>query len=338
MRSAAPITCSERAHDDAATPPRHARLRLGGRATQPYPARFPGRGALLASRDGTKAAAFNARLGGRGHFDSYGAAIESPNIDAVVVVTPPVMHLELTERALRAGKHVVVEKPPFLHAADVDRVEALAREAGRQVLVAENYFYKPVLTQLRRLIASGDLGELRFVRVNALKAQRTANWRDEAALVGGGALYEGGIHWVSFMANMGLTVESVVAHRPGNGGGLDRSMLLVFRYREGAVGTLHFSWETPGPLGGSRLSSIHGSRGSATFESNGVFIARFGARPSLSFPGLRDLIGYEAMFRDFVDAMRANRPPRYSLEHARRDLKLVEAAYASAGTSPSSST
>lgn len=294
---------------------------------------FPGVERYFASRDGAKAAAFTARLGGHGHFDSYEAAIDGPHIDAVLVLTPPVSHLELAERALRARKHVVVEKPPFLRAADFDRIETLAREADRQVLVAENYFYKPVLAELRRIIASGELGEVRFVRVSALKAQRTGNWRDDPSLVGGGALFEGGIHWVSFMANMGLTVESVAAHRPGNGAvALDRSMLLVFSYREGAIGTLHFSWETPGPLGGSRLSTIHGSQGSVTFESNGVFIARFGARRGLTFPGLRDLIGYDAMFRDFVDAMRANRPPRYSLSLARRDLELVEAAYESAGT------
>jgi predicted dehydrogenase len=47
---------------------------------------------------------------------------------------------------------------------------------------------------------------------------------------------------------------------------------------------------------------------------------------------LRDLAGYRAMFADFIDALRANRPARYTLQHARRDLELVEAAYASAST------
>jgi UDP-N-acetylglucosamine 3-dehydrogenase len=293
---------------------------------------FPGVQFLFASRDHGRAADFDRRLGGSGHFGSYEAAIHSPNVDAVLIVTPPTSHLELAERALRAGKHVIVEKPPFLHASDFDAIEALALAVSRQVMVAENYFYKPLLGELRALIASGGLGDIQFLRVSALKTQRTGNWRDDLAVAGGGALFEGGIHWVSFMANMGLTVQSVSAHRPGRDDGPDRSMLLVFRYAEGAVGTLHFSWETPSALGGVRLSRIHGSRGSVAFESNGVFVMRFGARRGLGFPGLRDLAGYRAMFTDFIDALRANRPARYTLQHARRDLELVEAAYASAST------
>jgi UDP-N-acetylglucosamine 3-dehydrogenase len=293
---------------------------------------FPGVQFLFASRDESRAADFDRRLGGSGHFGSYEAAIHSPNVDAVLIVTPPASHLELAERALRAEKHVIVEKPPFLHASDFDAIEALALAVSRQVIVAENYFYKPLLGELRALIASGGLGDVQFIRVSALKTQRTGNWRDDLAVAGGGALFEGGIHWVTFMANMGLTVQSVSAHRPGRDDGPDRSMLLVFRYAEGAVGTLHFSWETPSALGGVRLSRIHGSRGSVAFESNGVFVMRFGARRGLGFPGLRDLAGYHAMFADFIDALRANRPARYTLQHARRDLELVEAAYASAST------
>ncbi|HJU91134.1 MAG TPA: Gfo/Idh/MocA family oxidoreductase [Gemmatimonadaceae bacterium] len=297
--------------------------------------RFPGVHLYFASREERKAADFNTRFHGSGHFGSYDAALTSSEIDVALIVTPPHLHLELTEQALRSGKHVIVEKPPFLRSSDFSAVEALARSASRQVMVAENYFYKPLLQSLRAVVTSGELGTLQFVRVSALKTQRTGNWRDEIAVAGGGALYEGGIHWVSFMANMGLTVQSVSAHRPGRQNGPDRSMLLVFQYAEGAIGTLHFSWETPSALGGIRLSRIHGSRGSVAFESNGVFLMRFGARRGLSFPGLRDLAGYHAMFTDFIDALRANRPARYTLQHARRDLEFVEAAYASAtSTSP----
>ena len=67
-----------------------------------------------ASRDQGRAAAIAARYGGAGHFGSYEAALASPAIDAVIVALPPPLHLEWTRRALAAGKHVIVEKPPFL--------------------------------------------------------------------------------------------------------------------------------------------------------------------------------------------------------------------------------
>jgi predicted dehydrogenase len=66
-----------------------------------------------ASRDRDRAASAAHRFQGTGHFDSYDAALASPDIDAVLVGLPPSLHLAWTMRALDAGKHVIVEKPPF---------------------------------------------------------------------------------------------------------------------------------------------------------------------------------------------------------------------------------
>jgi UDP-N-acetylglucosamine 3-dehydrogenase len=283
-----------------------------------------------ASRTPYRAEELNTRCAGAGAFASYAAALDDPRVDAVLVATPPVFHLEWTLRALKAGKHVIVEKPPFPRAADFTTVEAAARAASRQVLVAENYFYKPVLRALRSMVRQGAVGEPRFLDIKALKTQHTENWRDDPVLAGGGALYEGGIHWIDFLANIGLDVVSVHGFRPGRRAGLDREMLVVARYAEGAVGVLFFSWAIPSVLKGVRLSHIYGTEGSIRFESNGLFILVLGRRAHLRFPGVRDLTGTRAMFRDFLSALREGRPPEFTLSHARRDLELVEAAYRTA--------
>ena len=140
----------------------------------------------FASRDRAKAEAFARQYGGAGAFGSYDEAIRDPRVDAVVVATPPSSHLELTLAALAAGKHAVVEKPPFLRAADFETVRAAKEAAGRRVLVAENYFYKPLAEALRETIASGALGEVRILTVNALKEQKVKDWRGEVGLSGGG--------------------------------------------------------------------------------------------------------------------------------------------------------
>src|SRR5690606_32412288 len=119
---------------------------------------------------------------------------------------------------------------------------------------AENYFYKPLLQQLRQLIGEGVIGDVRLVTVNALKHQKTGDWRDRADMAGGGAFFEGGIHWVNFMANLGLDVLDAHGYRPGEHEGLDRSMVAIFEYGNGAVGTLMHSWEIGSPLRGLRLS------------------------------------------------------------------------------------
>ena len=287
-----------------------------------------------ASRDPARAAAFTARHRGAGAFGSYAEAIADPRIDAVLVATPPDGHLALVLEALAAGKHVLVEKPAFLRAADCTRARTAEAESGRRVLVAENYCYKPLARLLREVLASGDLGEVRFVHLDAVKHQRTSGWRADPAVAGGGALFEGGIHWIDLLANLGLHVKTVHAFRPGDGRGGERSMLLVAEYEEGAVGTLSHSWEIPSPFRGLRLSRIYGTRGSVLFESNGLFVRVTGARPRLVFPGLRDIGGYRAMFRDFLASIRTGREPLMSLARAQRGLELVEAAYRTAPFAP----
>jgi predicted dehydrogenase len=106
-------------------------------------------------------------------------------------------------------------------------------------------------------------------------------------------------------------------------------MLVVFQYEEGGVGTLLHSWETPTRLHGVRFSKISGTRGSVTFESNGLVALIRGRRSRLVMPGLFDLRGYRAMFRDFLVALRTGAFPRMTLARARHDLQLVEAAYGS---------
>jgi UDP-N-acetylglucosamine 3-dehydrogenase len=285
---------------------------------------------FYASREALRATELNARCRGSGAFSSYASALEDARVDAVLVATPPAFHLEWTLRALEAGKHVIVEKPPFPRAADFSAVQDAARRTSRQVFVAENYYYKPVLRTLRAMLREGVIGEPRFLDIKALKTQRTENWRDDPHLAVGGALYEGGIHWLAFLAGLGLDVASVHGFRPGNAAGLDREMLVVVRYVEGAVGALFFSWAVPSLLKGVRLSHIYGTHGSIRFESNGLFVLALGRRHRLKFPDVRDLTGSRAMFRDFLAAIRSGGEPEYTTALARRDLELVEEAYRTA--------
>jgi predicted dehydrogenase len=285
---------------------------------------------LYASRDERRARDYAARLGGSGFFPSYEAALASPDVDAALVLTPPPQHLHWTLAALAAGKHVVVEKPPFLRSSDFDAVEAAERKSGRRALVAENYHYKPLVRTLRRLVEGGAIGQVRLLVVNAMKEQSASGWREREAETGGGAFYEGGIHWVNLMTSLGLTVRGARGLLPAPAASPERSVLATFDYAEGAVGALLHSWESPSPMRGLRLSHIYGREGTIAFESNGLFVAVWGRRPRLLVPGLlRDLTGRAAMWRDFVECLRTGREPSLSLAHVRRDLELVEAVYAS---------
>ena len=288
--------------------------------------RIGGVNCYYASRSAGRGAELCRSMGGAGAYDTYAAALDDDAIDVVLVATPPSSHLELTMATLAANKHVIVEKPPFLRSTDFYTVSNAAQLAGRKVFVAENYFYKPLLACLRGILAEGDIGEPLFVLLNALKTQKVNGWRNDLTLSGGGALFEGGIHWVNFAANLGPSLLAVRGSRPGELDGLERSMMLTLDY-EGPVGALLYSWEVPSLFKGLRISRIWGLEGNITFESNGLFVMVHGRRRRVLFPGLRDISGYRAMFQDFLHAIRSGTDPAFDLEAARRDLELVEQAY-----------
>ncbi|MGE3343770.1 MAG: hypothetical protein AB7L71_10065, partial [Vicinamibacterales bacterium] len=110
-----------------------------------------------------------------------------------------------------------------------------------------------------------------------------------------------------------------------------RSMLVAFQYDNGAAGSLYYSREVPSLLKGLRWSKLFGRDGIVTFESNGVFMLIRGRHglPRLVFPGFRDIRGYQAMYRDFVRAIRTGTQPEMCLERAIEDQQLMDMVYAS---------
>ncbi|HRP09272.1 MAG TPA: hypothetical protein PLL69_12375, partial [Gemmatimonadales bacterium] len=145
-----------------------------------------------------------------------------------------------------------------------------------------------------------------------------------------GALWEGGIHWIHFLASLGPEITSISGLRPGNAADPERTMLVAATFAGGAVGTLAYSWEVPSPLRGLRMSHIYGTRGVIGFETNGLFLRQNGSRNRIRVPGFRDISGYRAMWLDFVAAIRGELQPSMTLDLARRDLALVEQCYRSA--------
>lgn len=290
-----------------------------------------------ASRDGAKAEACRRRHGGLESYDSYSAAIEDRAVDAVVIAVPPRLHLDLTLQALSAGKHVLVEKPGYLRTEDYFQVKAARDRAARVVLVGENDHYKPLAVRLRRLLREGAVGELVFAHVTTLvkRLKRADDWRNDEAMAGGDAFFEEGIHWLHLAGSLGPTIIEAHGFRPVvSRDGPDtraKSMMVAFRYDSGAVGSLLYSREVPSLFRGLRVSKLFGRDGIITFESNGAFALVRGRRlPRLLFPGFRDMRGYQAMYRDFVGAIRTNLAPEMSLEAAIADQRLMDQIYATA--------
>ena len=292
-----------------------------------------------ASRDPARSDAMCRRWGGAGTFPDYAAAVADAGVDAVVIAVPPKFHLDLTLQALAAGKHVLVEKPAFPALADYGAAVEARDRAKRVVLVGENDHYKPLAVCLRRLIAGGAIGEMVFASFTTIahRLKTSDDWRNDETMAGGDAFFEEGIHWLHLAGSLGPAITSIEGFRPapaGRGSSAQgdsrvKSMMVAFRYDNGAVGALFYSREIPSFFRGLRTSKLFGRSGVITFESNGgVVVVRSRGLPRVIFPGFRDIRGYQAMYRDFVGAIREGRAPEMSLERAIEDQRLMELAYA----------
>jgi predicted dehydrogenase len=146
----------------------------------------------LLTRDPRKAAAYPGALA----FTDLNEALRDPAIDAVYVASPVVHHAEHTIASLRAGKHVLCEKPVAMNYAQAESMAAAAREAGRLLGVAYYRRFYPKLVRARQLIAEGAIGQPVLVEANChgwLESPDRA-WLKDPALAGGGPLYDVGSH------------------------------------------------------------------------------------------------------------------------------------------------
>jgi predicted dehydrogenase len=130
--------------------------------------------ATLCERDDARAAAFVQRVPDVPVCKDFDAVLDDPTIDAVLIATPPRTHHSLASAALRAGKHVLVEKPLARTVAEAADLIEIAEASGRVLMPGHTFLYSPPVNKVRDLIREGALGEVYFVtssRMNLGKYQ-----------------------------------------------------------------------------------------------------------------------------------------------------------------------
>jgi len=129
-------------------------------------------------------------------YDSYDKLAGDPEIDIVYVVLPNSMHAEYTIRALKAGKHVLCEKPMANTPAECEQMVAAARAAGRKLMIAYRLRYEPFNQTLIKMARdTGEMGPTRVVLADAgFSIGDPKQWRLRKAMAGGGSLMDIGIY------------------------------------------------------------------------------------------------------------------------------------------------
>ncbi|MFZ1062299.1 MAG: Gfo/Idh/MocA family oxidoreductase [Acidimicrobiales bacterium] len=198
-----------------------------------------GEAVAVGSRSLDAAAAFAAAYGIGAHYGSYEELVRDRDVDAVYVATPHPFHRENAILALEHGKHVLVEKPFTLNAAEARDVVAAARQHDLFALEAMWTRFLPSMIAVRERLAGGDLGEI--VGVQADHGQWFEKDRESrlfAPELGGGALLDLGIYPVSFASMVLGTPERMVVLADPAFTGVDATTSMLFGYASGAHAVL----------------------------------------------------------------------------------------------------
>jgi predicted dehydrogenase len=183
--------------------------------------------------------------------------LEDPELDAVVIATPVSTHLPLALDALRAGKHVMVEKPLAADTPSAEEIDAVARARGRVLMVGHTFIYNPAVVKVRELIQAGELGEIFYIdseRVNLGLHQFDIN-----------VIWDLGPHDVSIILYwLGERPISVSARGHSyTQNGIEDVAFITLEFTDKVMAHIHVSWMSPAKL---RRTTIIGSRRMVVYD------------------------------------------------------------------------
>lgn len=272
-------------------------------------------------------------------------------VDAVLISTPNHLHVEHATAALRAGKHVLLQKPMARTAAECEEILRARDASGKSLGLYMNLLDHPLFRDLRRLVQEGYLG--RVAMFSARLAHRGGlqwggvgqNWRASRTQTGGGSFIQLGVHYQHLMRwLLGQSIVRVQAmgtnfacpHLEG-----DDLMLAQYQLSEGSLGEIQTSWccqeEHVSLLG--TMGSFH-YRDNQTvefFSEKGPFegeVLRFRGDgsletlPRLLAPEWDDAANPYNQHRRFVESILSGFPPEVSGEEGLQDVRVVEECYA----------
>ena len=284
---------------------------------------------------------------GAAAYDSLDAFLDHKPMDMVVIGSPSGVHAAQGVAAARRGLHVLVEKPIDVTTERADELIAAAEESGVRLGVLFQDRLKPGIVKLKQLVDSGGLGRVLSVsaRVPWYRPPdyyRLSRWRGTAALDGGGALMNQGIHTVDLLLWVLGDVIRVQARTATLLHEIESedTALALLEFASGAAGVLEASTATyPGY---PRRVEITGTEGTAVLEHDRLVSADLrtprpelvgdggDANASASSPVVSDASGHQRLIEDFLRAIETGSRPACDGHEGRRSVELVEAIYRSA--------
>ncbi len=285
--------------------------------------------------------------------DDLQALLRQPGLDAVCITTPSALHREPALAAIRAGKHVMIEKPLDSTVEGIDCILDEARKAGVRVGSIFQARFGDAAREIKRAVDAGRFGRLVLASCYVKwhrGAEYYSGWKGRIAEDGGGAVINQAIHGVDLLqwfAGMPIEVFAWTTRRVHTGIESEDTAVAALRFASGAFGTIEAS--TAAWPGFSRRIEVCGESGSAVMENDDITRWDFReARPEdariratresssmgsgAAAPMDIRFEGHLRQIQDFIDGIRGKRPFFVEGREARKAVALVRAIYDSAAS------
>lgn len=290
----------------------------------------------VANRNPEKAEAFRREFfPGARVYRTLDEVLSDPQVEAVDLLLPITQTAQAVIATMRAGKHLLTEKPIASGTREAEGVLRAAQGVATIVAVAENYRFQPRFLQVKAILASGEIGTPRLITWTLLWSMTPGNpyaqtdWRAAPAFRGGFVL-DGGVHAAAALNLITGPAESVqaMATRFKSVDGLDNTVSAGVRFTSGVLAHLLMTWGAPGKE--PDVLRVFGDEGDLSARSDRIEIR--GLRGTHVVPVDPDADGYVQEFADFHAAVRGARPAGATLADAFDDVAIIEAMLASAAS------
>jgi 1,5-anhydro-D-fructose reductase (1,5-anhydro-D-mannitol-forming) len=193
-----------------------------------------------------KARAFHIPLA----FDSAETLAHHPDVDAVFIVSAVVQHVQDVLAAAHAGKHVIVEKPMAMNAAEAQQMISACQQSHMKLMVAQMVRFSPLIVRMKELINSGVVGKVAFVRAEYMYDARFSQrrWLQERNVAGGGSTFDIGVHCldtIRFLLNDEIvSVKTQLSPTPTERE-TENISLMALKFSQGVPASIYCSFLSP---------------------------------------------------------------------------------------------
>ncbi len=288
----------------------------------------------IAGRSLEKAESFREMFGFEKAYKGYDALLADPEVEAVYIPLPNDIHAEWVVKALNAGKHVLCEKPMALNESEMRRMFKAAKDNGRILMEAYAYLHSPFVSEMKKIVLSGEIGEIDFIDTAFLTQDYSEDFRLHKEL-GGGGIYDVGCYCTTMILSLiDSPIDYIKADAELDENGVDHMASVMLRFKNGARASF-----SAGMCLGTDTSDrydrffVHGSKGyiRSDYEYNQegeilykITVKSGSGERNLSVRKVSAASNYRLETEQMCRAIRGEEKPHITEEFSLKNMRLLD--------------